>query len=281
MKKQFAEQYGNLEQWHWWFRGRQRILEAAMRRALTGRESVSIVSLGCGPAEGLRWLERFAKPMGRVVGVDIELLHACHIAPSIEYVVGSVDALPLATGSFDVVLALDVLEHLDDDTVGLSEAARLVKENGLLLVTVPALPSLWGGQDVVSHHRRRYTRKSLLQAFERVGLPVPRVTYFNSFLFPPIAAVRWTRRTLGLAERARSDFEDSQPGLVNEVLASIFTAEASLVHRVTLPLGVSLLATLRFGASWNRVSCSLSAQSVDFSLKLMTLKTRTRGSGGA
>ena len=249
MQKRFAEQYGNLEQWHWWFRGRQRILEAAIHRALIGRESVSVASLGCGPAEGLRWLERFAEPSGRVVGVDIDPLHARNISPSIEYVVGSLEALPFVSGSFDAVLALDVLEHLDDDTVGLSEARRLVKADGLLLVTVPALPSLWGRQDVVSHHRRRYTRKTLLQVFERARLPLPRVTYFNSFLFPPVAAVRWARRALGRADGAHSDFEDSQPGWVNEVLASIFTVEARLVHHVTLPIGVSLLATLRFGSS--------------------------------
>lgn len=94
------------------------------------------------------------------------------------------EAVPLATGSFDAVLALDVLEHLDDDTADLREAARLVKPGGLLLVTVPAFPSLWGGQDVVSHHRRRYTRPAPRQLFYRAGLPVPRATHFNTLLFP-------------------------------------------------------------------------------------------------
>jgi hypothetical protein len=61
-------------------------------------------------------------------------------------------------------------------------------------VTVPALPSLWGAQDVVSQHRRRYTRATLRDAFARAALSPARVTYFNSLLFPPIAAVRWARR---------------------------------------------------------------------------------------
>jgi SAM-dependent methyltransferase len=177
--------------------------------------------------------------------VDIESLHACCIAPHIEYVVGSLEAVPLTAGSCDVVLALDVLEHLDDDTMGLREAARLVKDDGWLLLTVPALPSLWGGQDVVSQHRRRYTKKALYQVFERSGLPVPRVTYFNTFLFPPIAVMRWMRRALGFADRARSDFEDNQPGWLNDVLTTIFAAEAHLVQRVALPIGVSLLAILQ------------------------------------
>lgn len=248
MKKQFAQQYGELEQWHWWFRGRQRILEGVIRRALTGREDLAIASLGCGPAEGLRWLEPFVQPHGRVIGVDMDPLHARRLSPNVEYVTGSLEALPLASGSFDAVLALDVLEHLDDDRAGLCEAARLVKPNGLLLVTVPALPSLWGGQDVVSQHRRRYTRKTLQQIFLGANLPLPQMTYFNTFLLPPVAAIRWARRALGLAERARSDFEDNHPGVINDVLSSILKAEARLVRHTTLPIGVSLLATLRVGA---------------------------------
>jgi SAM-dependent methyltransferase len=243
MKRQFAAEYGQLEQWHWWFRGRQRILEAVLRRHLNGHSEISIVSLGCGPAEGLTWLRPLAGARGRVLGVDREPLHARRL-PGIEYLLGDLEKLPLASGTFDVVLALDVLEHLDDDAAGLREAARLVKPQGLLLITVPALPSLWGGQDVVSHHRRRYTRKTLLDVFARAGLPAPYATYFNTLLFPPVAGVRWTRRALGLAERPRSDFDDMRPGLVNEALAAIFAAEQHVVPHLPLPIGVSLLATL-------------------------------------
>lgn len=245
MKLQFAAEYGQLEQWHWWFRGRQRILERVLREELGGCESPAIASLGCGPAEGLGWLGPLAAPHGRVIGVDAEPLHARRVAPNLECIVGRMEAVPLATGSCDAVLALDVLEHLDDDMAGLREAARLVKPGGLLLVTVPALPSLWGGQDVVSHHRRRYTRPTLRALFGRAGLPAPRVTYFNMLLFPPVAAVRWARRALGQADRPRSDFDDTRPGLLNSLLTSVFTAERHLVSRFTLPVGVSLLATVR------------------------------------
>src|SRR5262245_61472958 len=187
MKEQFAKQYASLEEWHWWFRGRQRILEAILRRELDSNNSISIASLGCGPAEGLHWLEPFIGPHGKIVGIDVEPIHARRIVPHIEYVIGEIETAMIADRSFDAVLALDVLEHLDNDTVGLYHAARMVKPGGLLLVTVPALPSLWGGQDVISHHRRRYTKTTLLKTFERAGLPSPRVSYFNTFLFPSVA----------------------------------------------------------------------------------------------
>ncbi|MGE0131036.1 MAG: class I SAM-dependent methyltransferase [Blastocatellales bacterium] len=244
MKQQFAKQYANLEQWHWWFRGRQRILESFLRRELGRGRSTSIASVGCGPAEGLQWLEQFIHPQGKIVGIDLEPLHARRIPPHIEYAIGKLEAAPFAAASFDAVLALDVLEHLDNDAAGLSEAARMVKTGGLLLVTVPALPSLWGSQDVVSHHRRRYTKQTLCRAFHQAGLPLPRVSYFNTLLFPPVAGVRWTRRALGKVENARSDFDDTRPGLVNEFLASVFATERHIVPRLPLPIGVSLIATL-------------------------------------
>lgn len=245
MKQEFAAQYSQLEQWHWWFRGRQRILETVLQRALHGQRVDAIVSLGCGPAAGLQWLTPFICANGRIVGVDAEPLHASGTVAPIEFVIGELGSLALPPASFDAVLALDVLEHLDDDAAGLRAAAQLVKPGGLLLVTVPALPSLWGSQDVVSHHCRRYTKGMLAETFQQAGLPAPRQSYFNTLLFPPIAAVRWTRRALGLAERARADFDDAQPGLFNEMLVAIFALERHLVPRVSLPVGVSLLATLQ------------------------------------
>jgi SAM-dependent methyltransferase len=246
MKKDFAKQYGNLEQWHWWFRGRRRIIESILHREL-GTQAVSrrILSVGCGPAEGLKWLVPFAGQYGKVFGLDIEPLHANGVEATSGFVVGSLGEAPLKDGSFDVVLALDVLEHMDDDHTSLLEGARLVKPGGLLLITVPALPSLWGGQDVVSEHRRRYTRQSLKQLFNGAGISGYRINYFNTLLFPLAAGVRLSRRALGKGNRPRSDFDDNHPGRTNEMLAWIFGAESYLIHHTPLPIGVSLVATYK------------------------------------
>ena len=245
MNHEFAEEYAHLEEWHWWFRGRQRILESVLRRELRGQAAAAIASLGCGPPGGLSWLTRLAERNGCVVGIDSDPTHARYPVAHVRCIVGRMEAIPLASGRFDAVLALDVLEHLDDDVAGLREAGRLLKPGGLLLVTVPALPSLWGGQDVISHHRRRYTRSMLLDLFRCAGLRPPRVTYFNTLLFPPVASLRWARRALGTAAEPRSDFDGIHPGLVNNLLESIFAAERYIISRVTLPVGVSLLATTR------------------------------------
>ena len=245
MQHDYAERYGDLQQWHWWFRGRQCIVGSVLRREFPQNGPLTIVSVGCGPAAGLQGLDSIAGKRGQVVGLDAEISHAGQLRPGFHYVVGSADCVPLKESTFDIVLAMDVLEHLDRDVEGLRQAAALAKPGGLILVTVPALPSLWGGQDVVSHHRRRYTKTTLRALFASAGLPRPTVTYFNTFLFPPIAALRWLRAAAGLRNRARTDFEDSRPNLLNEVLARVFAAERHLVRRITMPIGVSLLATVR------------------------------------
>src|SRR6185369_10644850 len=109
----------------------------------------------------------------------------------------------------------------------------------------PALPSLWGAQDTVSEHRRRYTRRSLRRLFAQVAPSGYRIRYFNTLLFPAVGAVRWSRRVLGGAGRARSDFDDNRPGLVNELLARVFGLERHLINRAAVPVGVSLMATYR------------------------------------
>ena len=244
MKKRFAEQYGDLEEWHWWFRGRRKIIESILSGQLIAGER-RILSVGCGPAEGLAWLLPFAGSQGKVVGLDVDPTHARNLNENIEFVVGSLEDAPLADASFDVVLALDVLEHLDDDSKGLREAVRLVKPKGLLLLTVPALPSLWGGQDVVSEHRRRYTKRSFVRLFKNAGLSEYHVRYFNTLLFPLVAAVRLSRRSAGMGARQRSDFEDNRPGLINDALAWVFSSESRLRNYLPMPIGVSLVATFR------------------------------------
>jgi SAM-dependent methyltransferase len=245
VKQEFAREYSDIERWHWWFRGRRKIFESVLRRELAQGESRRILSIGCGPAEGLQWLQPFAGVGGMAAGVDVELLHARRRPGGIQFAIGSMHRVPLKPASFDVVLALDVLEHLDDDAAGLREAVRLVKPRGLLMITVPAMPSLWGKQDVISEHRRRYTRRTLKALFDAVALRGCRVHYFNSVLFPAVAAVRWTRRAVGRLGDEHSDFDDSHPGLVNETLERLFASERHLIGRVPMPLGVSLMATVR------------------------------------
>lgn len=256
MEEGFAAQYQDLQRWHWWFRGRERILASVLSREVARLQMPAglrtrIVSVGCGPPEGLDWIASALGPAGFVIGVDAdragalaapEAGGAAALSAGVAFVLGSAEQAPLRAASCDGALALDVIEHLDDDAGALSETARLVRGGGFVLVTVPALPSLWGKQDVVSHHKRRYTSRSLAAAFRRAGLELAWQSYFNTVLFPAIASVRWARRGLGRADGGGSDFESGSPGLLNAALTRVFASERHLVGRVRLPIGVSLIA---------------------------------------
>ncbi len=242
MEQGFAQRYGDFEQWHWWFRGRTKIVESVLRRRLKPLSSRDILSVGCGPAKGLTWLLPFAGTQGSVTGLDVEPGHAIPCPEEIRFIVGRMEDPPLENRRFDVVLALDVLEHLDDDISGLQQAVGLLKPGGFLMITVPAFPLLWGGQDVVSQHRRRYTKQTFIGLLERGGLQSFEVTYFNTLLFPVAAVIRTARRLSGHANRSKSDFEGSHPGVLNSTLSRIFGFERHLIGRVPMPAGVSLMA---------------------------------------
>ena len=245
MERHFAREYRGLEQWHWWFLGRRRILETILRREMPSSLAREILSVGCGPAEGLGWLLPFAGQEGMVTGLDVDSAHGADLPHRVKFVAGTLAAVPFATASFDVVLALDVLEHMEDDLTALQEAIRMVKADGLLIITVPALPFLWGRQDIVSGHWRRYTRKSLASLLQRAGLTQCKISYFNTLLFPVVSAIRAVRRLLGTADRPRSDFADNRPGMLNNALCWLFSLERYLVFRMPMPVGISLLATCR------------------------------------
>ena len=219
---------------HWWFRGRLAVIRATLRRALPPRR-VRLLELGCGSGNVLAALSEF----GEAVGMDAhEDLTAAARAAGLDVRVGHLpDDLGVAPGWAEVVLLLDVIEHVDDDVATLCAARKGVGEGGLLVVTVPAYRWLWSGHDEVLGHRRRYTAAELRGAVERAGFTVLRVSYFNTLLFPLLAAVRGWKRLRG--DRGHDLRRPTAP--LNRLLEGVFAFERHLVPRLPLPFGASLL----------------------------------------
>jgi len=234
-----------VEDLHWWFVGRRRILLQVLTRYLGQSETHErqILDVGCGTGTMLAYLSSF----GHVQGVDIdeEAVGYCHERGLLSVSLGEAANLPFPDGTFDLVTALDVVEHLDDDAAAFREMRRVLRPGGHLLVTVPANPFLWGDQDEVNLHKRRYVARELRDRLTASGLEVIRLSYMNALLFPPIAAVRMLRR---LERRFRpqlpvqSDFRYPAPGPVNFVLGHLFAAEGPIVRRIDIPFGVSIFA---------------------------------------
>jgi SAM-dependent methyltransferase len=203
-----------------------------------------VVDIGCGTGFNLEYL--LNNGCSYVVGLDVAdgALAFCRSRGLSTLVCGNGACPPLRHGSFDVVLALDLIEHLDDDGQALREFAHLLCPGGSLIVFTPAFGFLWGLQDEVSHHRRRYTARELRHKVEITGLCIDKLTYANTFLFPLVWTGRLVLRMFGGNMQIVSE-NDLHPGWSNGLLAAIFSAERPLLRHVNFPFGVSLLCIAR------------------------------------
>ena len=141
-----------------------------------------------------------------------------------------------------MVTALDVVEHLDDDVASLREMRRVLKPNGRALLFVPAFNFLWGVQDDVSNHRRRYTLSQLNRAASQAGFEIERASYANISFFIPILLVRTFMRVAHL--RPATELKINIPAF-NGLLGSIFGAERFWLRRGRFPFGVSAFCVVR------------------------------------
>jgi SAM-dependent methyltransferase len=232
------------ERSHWWYAARRRIVLHLLRRELRRSTGpLRLLDIGCGAGGMLAHLREF----GDVTAVDPSpeaVAFAASKGTSEVYLGGLPHGLPFGDAErFDVITLLDVLEHVDDDKASLVTLHRLLAPGGLLVLTVPAFPFMWSSHDVVNEHKRRYTRRTLHDRLVHARFRIGTLSYYNTILFPPIAAVRVAARMLG-GGTAEPDV-GAVPGPVNAVLRSVFGAERFALGRVTLPFGVSLIATAR------------------------------------
>ena len=238
MQADFYAEYSEIEDTHWWFRGRREIFTRLL--APLADRPRTILDIGFGTGAMLLFLERY----GTVVGMDMAMdaIRFARTRSQAPMLLGDITRIPLADASVDLVTAFDIIEHVENDGAAFRELARVCRPNGHVLLTVPAFRFLWGNQDVVSHHQRRYTLPELRARVQAAGLVPRRLSYFNALLFPIVAAVRVARRLRGAPEgEVRSDFGMTKPGLVNDALSRVFGAEGRWLARGRLPIGVSLV----------------------------------------
>jgi SAM-dependent methyltransferase len=231
-----------VDEHHWWYRGRRRIIRAELDRLALPVGS-RVLDAGCGSGRTLVELADY----GEVTGIELndEAAELARDRGLGEVVVGRLEELPWDDGTFDLITCLDVIEHVPDDVGALRELLRVSRPGGWLLVTVPAYQALWSLHDEANHHYRRYARSSLRGAALAAGWKVQRMSAFNSLLLVPAAAVRIAQRRLGTHNGYTNDL-DLGPAWLNEVLERPLALEAGWLARGrTLPMGLSLLALLR------------------------------------
>jgi SAM-dependent methyltransferase len=233
----------DVDEQHWWYRGRRRIIAVELDR-LPLPDGARVLDAGCGSGRTLQELDRF----GDVSGIELNP-QAAAVARgrgAFDVRIGRLEELPFPSDTFDLITCLDVIEHTPDDRATLAELLRVCVPGGWLLVTVPAYQALWSQHDEANHHYRRYARGTLQAAAAQAGWRVHRMTSFNSLLLAPAAAVRLAarrRRSNGGPEKTDLDLG---PAWLNGLLERPLKTEARWLARGrTLPVGLSLLAVLQ------------------------------------
>jgi SAM-dependent methyltransferase len=231
---------------HWWFASRTRALESVLNRH-TRRRDMLILDVGSGAGNMYHHLSRY----GDVIGVEN------HPAPvkvgqarGYDIRLGDAGDLDFEDATFDLVTALDVIEHNDDDVALLREAHRVLKPGGLVLISVPAFQWLWSFNDDINDHKRRYTAGELETKLRYIGYDPLQSTYNNFLVFPLAAGViLLNRRKEAPADLKSHYFDDDayqvdmQPvnPVVNKTLTAVGMVEQGLLRFTSLPVGTGLI----------------------------------------
>ncbi|MBI5652946.1 MAG: class I SAM-dependent methyltransferase [Chloroflexi bacterium] len=235
------------EDQHWWFATRTWSL-LNLLDANVARRDGDILDIGCGAGNMIHHLSRY----GRVKGIEVDARPVA-MAQQRGYDVRQGDAtraIPFPDASFDLVTALDVIEHVDADEAILREAYRVARPRATLAISVPAYQWLWSYNDVLNGHKHRYTPRELRDRVARAGFRVKRITFGFFLVFPLSAPLIIARNVRGAKKQLEShhldadayqvEMEPTAP-LVNTILRGIGRVEAALIARMNLPIGTSLM----------------------------------------
>jgi SAM-dependent methyltransferase len=226
-----------VEATHWWFTERRWLFSRLIGRFGLPRDA-RILDIGTSTGTNLRMLRELGYTRSEGLDASEEAVRWCAEKGYGKVTRGDVCALPFADETFDCVLATDIIEHVDDDVTALREIRRVLKPDGRVLITVPAFMALWGLQDEVGQHKRRYRARQLRTRAESVGLRAGTSFYFNYLLFLPILGVRSLVRRAGI--RLQNENQLNSP-LLNRVLRVIFRFDVWSARVLHPPFGVSYL----------------------------------------
>jgi SAM-dependent methyltransferase len=236
---EYERMYG-LEDSYWWFVGRHNLVLGFVRAVYGARADLTILDVGCGTGA----MSRKLTPWGSVVSADFSPLALSFSRKRNLDLLCASDAmrLPFKENSFDLVVAMDILEHVKDDSAALREIYRVLKPGGRIIATVPAYQSLWSGHDVALMHFRRYVAREVGERFAAASLQTQKLSYAMTFLYPVVWLVRrlfWRNTKNPRASLVKV------PVWINGLLVRLLSAENALVRKVTLPFGVSVFCMAR------------------------------------
>jgi ubiquinone/menaquinone biosynthesis C-methylase UbiE len=231
---------------YWRYVARHELFSNLWQRHRQPRPIDRVLDVGCGSGGLLAYLAKHNTITP--IGVDLfsGTLPYCLQRGINGVSVADATTLPFQADLFDLVIAQDVVEHIEDDQRAISEIYRVCTPGGLALILVPAFRFLWSARDIDLHHYRRYTLSQLTQRMQAVGFNIVHRTYTDLFLLPMLyAAIATAPRTPdGLAALDTAN-PPGKSGLANKGLLAISRLEATYAKYATLPFGVSAVVLAR------------------------------------
>ncbi|MBI5076017.1 MAG: class I SAM-dependent methyltransferase [Nitrospirae bacterium] len=244
MDKDYVSLYHALEESHWWFVGRRDMVWRLLKDL---DRNLSILEVGCSGGPLIRLLQR--EGFAKVAGIDINecSVQLCRSLGDAAVKVADGCSTGFSDEQFDVVVASDVLEHIEDPVQGLREWSRILRPKGIVLVFVPAFQFLWSRHDEVNRHYRRYTKQEIVTLLEQADFYIERAAYWNFCFFFPALLVRTMRRIFSRQQGEKEGSDLTASGsIVNRIFEAVLKAENSLLAAgLNFPFGLSLFAIAR------------------------------------
>lgn len=242
MDETYGAAYAAMYRGHWWFRARRRVLLEALGTPPRHAAHRRVLDVGCG--DGLFFSDLAA--FGRVEGIEVEEALLDPAGPHRSTIrITPLGQDPRDREPHDLVVALDVMEHVEDDAAFAAGLFAATAPGGRLLLTVPAFEQLWDRHDEVNHHFRRYTPASLRARLEGAGFKLDVCRCVFPSLYGPKRAVAAHNRRRRAGQRAEVDQLRMPPGWLNRLAESWLVAEDRLQRRLQLNVGSSVLAEAR------------------------------------
>lgn len=237
MDAQEYEKLYEFEQSYWWHIGRRVILKSLLRRFLKNKKN-QILEIGCGTGGNLKTLNNWGQSLG--LDSSKKALEFCRQRGFNNVVFGKAEQMNFPDESFDLVVALDVLEHIKEDKKAIYESWRVLRPTGYFLTAVPAHQFLWSEHDRALNHYRRYSLSNFTNILREANFNIIKISYIVSFVFPLVLSYRMLRKIFFPNNKKNLAYV-SLPRPINDFFILLLRLENFLIQYFSLPFGTSII----------------------------------------